>query len=90
MKEGVKMSLSDMANRSFEKRQQRIMQVRRWFNDQEVATVESVREKTGYARSTIIKWAKDGNIPLILRDGTTVVPATKENTPQWLTKLINQ
>ena len=47
------MALSDMANASYEKRQQRIMQVRRWFDDRETVTVESVMAKTGYAMSTV-------------------------------------
>lgn len=77
------MALSDLANASYEKRQQRIMQVRRWFDDQEAVTIAAVREKTGYAESTIIKWAKDGNIPLFLDNDHTVVPLTKENQPKW-------
>lgn len=78
------MSLSDMANASYEKRQQRIMQVRKWFNERQAVTVEAVMAKTGYARSTIEKWAKDGNIPLLRADGTTVVPVTEKNQPKWL------
>ncbi|MGX5378221.1 hypothetical protein ACWCL1_08260 [Ligilactobacillus sp. LYQ135] len=77
------MSLSLMANASYEKRQQRIMQTRRWFDDREAITVASVSQKTGYAESTVIKWAKDGNIPLFLNNDETVVPLTEENKPKW-------
>lgn len=82
------MSLSDMANRSYEKRQQRIMRLRRWFNDKEVVTVDSVIAKTGYAKSTVIKWAKDGDIPLIDNDGNPVVPLNDRNTPTWLAEIL--
>lgn len=78
------MALSDMANASYEKRQQRIMQVRRWFDDRKTVTVESVMAKTGYAMSTVEKWAKDGDIPLVRKDGSTVVPVTEKNKPKWL------
>ena len=78
------MSLSDMANASYEKRQQRIMKVRRWFDDREVVTVESVMSKTGYAQSTVEKWAKDGDIPLVRKDGSTVDTVTQKNKPKWL------
>lgn len=84
------MSLSDMANSSYEKRQQRIMQVRRWFNEQKVVTVESVMQKTGYSEKTVIKWAKDGDIPLIKKDGNPVVPLNEQNTPTWLKQFIHQ
>lgn len=77
------MSLSDMANASYERRQQRIMQVRRWFDDCETVTVAAVCQRTGYAKSTVIKWAKDGNIPLFLNNNETVVPLTNTNKPKW-------
>ena len=61
------MALSDLANASYEKRQQRIMQVRRWLDDQEAVTVAAVREKTGYAESTIIKPIDNNKSIVIIR-----------------------
>ena len=77
------MGLNELANASYEKRMQRIMRVRRWFDNQEAVTVSAVMAKTGYARQTIIKWAKDGDIPLFLDNNHTVVPLTEHNKPKW-------
>ena len=78
------MALSDMATASNEKREQRIMQLRRLFDLRHVTTVASAVQKFGYSKNTIIKWAKDGNIPLYDTEKQDyVVPVTKENLPKW-------
>lgn len=78
------MALSDLATASNEKREQRIMQLRRLFDLKHVATVASAVQKFGYSQNTIIKWAKDGNIPLYDTEKQDyVVPVTKENLPKW-------
>lgn len=75
-------NLSNLANSSNEKREQRIMRLRSAFQHKEVITVESACRYFGYSRTTVINWAKDGNIPLI--DGqATVVPISKNNAPSW-------
>ncbi|MBZ2406624.1 hypothetical protein [Liquorilactobacillus hordei] len=78
------MSLNDLAFNSNEKRLQRIMKLRRDFNEKKVVTVKSASAATGYAYSTIVKWCKDGDIPLVDIEGKTVVPMTDKNTPRWL------
>lgn len=78
------MALSNLANSSNEKREQRIMRLRQWFNHREVVTVKSAENKTGFKSATIIKWCQDGNIPLIGEDGQPVVPLTDQNRPKWL------
>lgn len=78
------MALSNLANSSNEKREQRIMRLRQWFNHREVITVKSAENKTGFKPATIIKWCQDGNIPLIGEDGQPVVPLTDQNRPKWL------
>ena len=77
-------SLSNMATSSNEKREQRIMRLRRMFDDGEVATVMSAVNKFGYSYATIVKWCKDGNIPLLdTEKGSYVVPVTDNNKPRW-------
>lgn len=78
------MALSNLANSSNEKREQRIMRLRQWFDHREVVTVKSAENKTGFKPATIIKWCQDGNIPLIGEDGQPVVPLTDQNRPKWL------
>lgn len=68
---------------SNEKMVQNIMRLRQQFNAQQVVTVESAVKRMGYSESTIIKWAKKGNIPLLYK-GSTVVPQTAENIPDWM------
>ena len=77
------MSLSDMANASYERRQQRIMRLRVMFNRQEIVTVDSAVRRLGYRPQTIISWCKEGNIPL-LDAGQPIVPVTDVNRPKWL------
>lgn len=77
------MSLSDMANASYERRQQRIMRLRGMFNRQQIVTVDSAVQRLGYRPQTIIKWCKEGNIPL-LHEGQPIVPLTDANRPKWL------
>lgn len=73
-----------MATSSYEKRQQRIMQLRRLFDLQKVATVKSAMDKFGYSYTTIIKWCKDGDIPLFDTDKNDyVVAVTRDNMPKW-------
>lgn len=78
-------ALDRMGDASNEKREQRIIKMRVDFNHQVVMTVASAVAHYGYAESTIRKWARDGQIPLIESDGhSTVVPLTSTNTPAWL------
>lgn len=58
------MALNDLANSSNEKREQRIMKLRRDFRNQEVFTVKAAAIKYLLSENTIIKYCKDGNIPL--------------------------
>lgn len=75
-----------MGNAANERREQRIMRLRRDFSAQKVVTVMSAAKYYGYLETTILKWAKDGNIPLInTKTGHTVVPISSENAPAWLT-----
>ena len=68
---------------SNEKMLQNIMILRSKFNAKEVVTVESAVKAMGYKESTIIKWAKKGDIPLI-HNGKSIVPQTAKNIPNWL------
>ena len=78
------MSLNNLANASNEKREQRIMQTRRLFDLGHIMTVASAQQKFGYSRSTIIKWCRDGNIPLFDTEKQGyVVPLTANNRPKW-------
>ena len=56
--------LTNMGLSSNEAKEQRIMKLRRDFNDKKVITVQGAVEKTGYSAATIIKYAKEGEIPL--------------------------
>lgn len=77
-------SLSNMATSSNEKREQRIMQLRRLFNEGKVATVKSAMDKFGYSYSTVVKWCKDGDIPLFdTQKKDYVVPTNSHNLPKW-------
>lgn len=77
--------LSNMGLASNERREQHIMKLRRAFNEQQVATVQAAMHLTGYSYTTIVKWCKDGNIPLMDgKKGQPVVPATKDNMPKWI------
>lgn len=80
------MSLTDMALSSNERREQNILCLRRAFNDQQVITVQSAVLWSGYSRQTVIKWAKDGDIPLFdEQQKDSVVKLTVQNRPVWLT-----
>lgn len=79
------MGLSDLANASYEKRQQNIMKLRRLFETKVCFTVPAAASYMGYSRATIISWCKAGDIPLIdpyLQ--TSVVEITAENSPKWM------
>lgn len=76
--------LDNLGNASYEKRQQRIMIIRRAFDNQELVTVGSVVKKYGYKENTVIGWAKSGDIPLLDNTGQPVVPVTDSNRPKWL------
>lgn len=79
------MGLTNMGLAANEAKEQRIMRLRNAFNYGDVYTIKSVMQKTGYSRATIIKWAKQGNIPLFdERKKQTVVPVTDQNRPNWL------
>lgn len=79
-------SLSKLGNASNEKRMQNIMYLKKLFNHQEVVTVKSAVKKMGYTEKTILSYAKEGNIPLLL-EGKTVVPITADNIPKWMMNL---
>lgn len=78
------MALSDMATAANERLNQRVMVLRRNFNEQKWVTVKSVMQATGYTEATVLKWAKKGNVPLLKDDGAPVVPLTKANRPRWI------
>ena len=78
------MTLSNLAISSNEKREQRIMRLRNAFNNQKYVTVASAAQGTGYAYSTVLKWCKDGNIPMLDSEGEPVVPIINDNKPKWL------
>lgn len=79
------MSLTNMALSSNERREQNIIRLRQAFNKRQVVTVKSAMQWCGYSRTTILRWAKDGNIPLIDdKSGKTVVAMTSQNKPRWL------
>ena len=81
------MSLTNMGLAANEAKEQRIMRLRNAFNHGDVYTIKSVMQKTGYSRATIIKWAKQGNIPLFdEQKQQPVVPVTDQNQPNWLRK----
>ena len=80
------MSLTDMALSSNERREQNILRLRRAFNHRQVITVQSAVLWSGYSRQTVIKWAKDGDIPLFdEQQNDSVVKLTAQNRPLWLT-----
>lgn len=54
------------------------------YNKQEAITVQACAQRLGYPASTIIAWAKDGDVPVLLGDNRTVVPFNDTNTPAWL------
>ena len=78
------MSLDNLASASNEKREQNKILLRSNFDKQVWVTVQSVVNATGYTANTIIKWAKEADIPLIQADGSPVVPLTDVNMPKWL------
>ena len=81
--------LDQLGNASNEKRNQRIMVLRSDFAHRRVVTVNSAVKRYGYRESTVVRWAKDGDIPLITNDGkTTVVPVRQSNAPQWLLEIM--
>ncbi len=72
---------------SNEAKEQRIIRLRTMFQKQEIVTITSAEKKTGFSRATIIKWCKQGNIPLWDdKKNKSVVELTKQNTPKWLQK----
>lgn len=77
-------NVTNMGLSSNEAREQRIMKLRSDFNHQQIVTVAAAVKATGYSKSTIMKWCKDGNIPLMLNQNETVVPMTDQNRPKWL------
>ena len=54
------------------------------FNKQEAITVAACAQKMNYPEETIIAWAKDGDIPLLVGPNETLVPLNDTNTPAWL------
>ena len=82
----IKMNgLTNMGLSSNEAKEQRIMKLRRDFNDKKVITVQGAVAKTGYSAATIIKYAKEGEIPLWdNKKNESVVPINNSNRPKWL------
>lgn len=79
------MSLDNLANASNEKRNQTIMRVRNDFNQGIIRTVKSACIKYVVSENTMLKYCKDGNIPMWdPKKNQTVVPLTENNTPKWL------
>lgn len=76
--------LSALGGASNEAKEQRIMKLRNDFNSGKVVTVASVRKLTGYSITTILNWAKQGDIPLIKDNGESVVPLTDKNMPAFM------
>ena len=90
MKGCVYMGLSYMAFSANEKREQRIMRLRKGFREKKFITVASAAEGMGgYSKATVEKWAKDGDIPLLKSNGKPVVPVTDKNSPKWLKEWLN-
>lgn len=82
------MSLNDLATASNERRLQNIMRLQVGFRRQEFYTVAAAAKSLGgYSYNTVLKWAKEGNVPLIGNNNKPVVPLTDENKPEWLDKL---
>ena len=82
-------NLDNLANYNNEQRQQNIIKLQQGFAQQRFVTVASVMQAWGVTRPTVLKWAKDGNVPLIDTDRKvpqTVVPVTAENEPRWWPK----
>lgn len=67
-----------------EVREENIMMLRNQFNLGKVITVKSATKSFGYTKQTIISWAKQGNIPLLISNQETVVPLTSKNKPKWM------
>ena len=47
-------------------------------------TVSACASKLGYPEETIISWAKQGEIPLLMANNELVVPFNEYNRPYWL------
>ena len=79
------MSLNDMANASNERRLQTVMRLKQMFRRQQVVTVMSAMQKFGVTRTTILKYCRSGDIPLLdTETRTTVVAVTDSNRPSWM------
>lgn len=79
------MSLDNLANASNERRLQTIMKVRRDFNEGIIKTVKSGAVKYVVSENTMLKYCKDGDIPMWdTKKNQPVVPLTETNTPDWL------
>ena len=78
-KERLKMSLNDLATSSNERREQRIMLLRKGFNEEKYNTISEAAEVCGYSYNTVKKWAIDGDIPLLDINGKPIVQVTQNN-----------
>ena len=84
------MGLSDMANASNERREQTIMKLRSAFLHKQVVTVAAAEKQFSVSRTTMLRYCKDGNIPLFdTEKRQTVVPRTRDNTPAWLAAMMS-
>lgn len=82
-------ALSNMALASNERKERNIIQLRQLFDYGKVYTVASAQKKLGYTRQTILRWCREGNIPLVDTEKdhsgkTTVVPMDATNKPKLL------
>lgn len=75
-------TINFLGTSSNEKKTQNIMKLRSDFQKREVVTVLSAVKKYGYTEETIIRWAKEGDIP-IFHNGKPVVRMHVDNKPKW-------
>lgn len=72
--------LEILGEASNEKRNQRIMKLRNAFNDERVNTLQEAAKLSGYTVTTVVKWARDGDIPLLdEQTGQPIVVLTAAN-----------
>lgn len=70
---------------SNENKELRILKLKRDFQEQKVITIKSAQKATGLTRPTIIKYAKEGNIPLWdEKRKESIVKITASNKPKWM------
>ena len=76
------MGFDSLGAKSNERKEQNIMLLRKLYSQQKVVTINSAMKYFGYSEKTILKWCKEGDIPLIY-EGKPAVPFNAENIPSW-------